>query len=246
MDNYDETNMNGGDCEGHGTHVASLAVGKTYGVAKKATVYSVRVLNCIGVGPWSVIIDGINYAARHASENNHCSVISMSLSGPYMWTANAAISKVVNEMGIPVVVSAGNSQGDACYRSPSSTPEAITVGATNQNDELYLYSNGGSCVDIFAPGDDIEAASHECSNCTTTMSGTSMSTPLVAGAVATVLELEPSLTPAKILQYLTDVATKDAIDLSPLSSSSIMKETPNRLLFTKGTCNMSCITRRGK
>jgi len=55
MDEYLSESRFGADCEGHGTHVASLAAGKTFGAAKKATIYSVRVLNCTNFGPWSIL-----------------------------------------------------------------------------------------------------------------------------------------------------------------------------------------------
>ena len=84
VDNYYGTNQTGRDCDGHGTLVASLACGKHYG-AKKANCYSIRVMHCFGPTPWSIIIDGLNYAATNIINKNPRSpaVISMSLRGPY-------------------------------------------------------------------------------------------------------------------------------------------------------------------
>ncbi|XP_041379535.1 LOW QUALITY PROTEIN: proteinase R-like, partial [Gigantopelta aegis] len=82
VDNYYGTNQTGRDCRGHGTHVASLACGKNYGVAKKANCYSVRVLGCTGRAPWSIVIDGLNYVATNITNKNphRPTIISMSLS----------------------------------------------------------------------------------------------------------------------------------------------------------------------
>ena len=66
VDSATGSNQQGRDCHGHGTHVASLAAGRVYGAAKKARIYSVRVLNCYGGTPWSIIISGINYAVQKA------------------------------------------------------------------------------------------------------------------------------------------------------------------------------------
>lgn len=233
------SNQRGADCHGHGTHVASLAVG-TYGVARNAKVYSVRVLDCTNVAPWSYVIDGIDYATRHANKSGRSSVISISIGGPSSPTVNAAVKNAV-AAGVPVVVAAGNSNADACLMSPAGAPEAITVGGTANGDGIYHYSNGGSCIDIFAPGTSILGASYMCAYafCTLYRSGTSMAAPLVSGVVATLLGRNPSLTPGQVNHTLITTSTKDALNLRRLPDD-IEAVTPNRLLYIAGSINEVC------
>ena len=109
---------------------------------KKANCYSVRVLNCSGLAPWSVIIDGLNSAAINITSKTpqRPAIISMSLSGPYSSAVNNVSSNIIN-MGIPIIASASNRRGDACDRSPASAPDVITVASSAQGDQLYTYRN---------------------------------------------------------------------------------------------------------
>ena len=220
-------NRTGRDCDGHGTHVASLAAGKTYGAAKKARLYSIRVLDCYGFGPYSTIVSGLDYAARVIAERRRPAVVSMSLSGWFSRTLDTALTRLYNQ-GIIIVVAAGNDLSNACRRSPASSDKVITVAGTDINDRLYMYSNLGPCVDIFAPGYYILAASYSCDTCTTYMSGTSMSAPKVSGAAAIHLESNATLTPDDMKTLLTSTATPDVINFG---SSSYESTTPNKLLY---------------
>ena len=246
VDSATGSNEQGSDCRGHGTHVASLAAGRVYGAAKKARIYSVRVLSCYGGAPWSTVVSGINYAVEKASETGRPSVISMSLGGPYSRSLNLAVANAVNgneDLGIPgvtVVVSAGNTYfSDACNRSPASTPEAITVGSSTIENQLSYFTNIGPCIDIFAPGSDIYAASYSCETCYTYKSGTSMATPLVSGVVAIMLGRQPQLTLAEVHQLMIDNSIKDSLNFS--NNHILLDTTPNRLLHIQGkltVCNV--------
>ncbi|GBG29584.1 Subtilisin-like protease 2 [Hondaea fermentalgiana] len=173
------------DMHGHGTHCASTAAGATLGVAPKAEVVSVKVLNANGSGSTSSVIRGIQWAVEDAGET--AAVISLSLGGGYSTAMNAAVESA-SELHF-VAVAAGNANKDACLVSPASAAGAVfTVGATDRNDRRSSFSNYGPCVDIFAPGTSVKGAWIPGSASTKTISGTSMATPQVAGLAAQALE----------------------------------------------------------
>ena len=241
IDNTTGSNEQGRDCHGHGTHVASLAAGRIYGGAKKARIYSVRVLNCNGKGPSSTAISGINYAVQKARETGRPSVISMSLGGYYTYSVDMAIANAVNgnasfDMpGVPVVIAAGNCHDSACRCSLASTSEAIIVGASTRGSQLPYFTNVGPCVDMFAPGTDIYAASYLCKTCYTYKNGTSMSTSLVSGAVAIMLGRQPHLTALEVHELVIRDSIKDALNFSTYDVySPYIDSTPNRLLHIQG------------
>ena len=215
------------DCDGHGTHVAGLAGGITYGVAKDSTLYSVRVLDCSGSAPVSIVLDGINYAALQILFSDRPGIINLSLgsSRSFSQVQNDVVRAVSLEDLVHIVMAAGNDNIDACIGDPT---DVIEVGATDIYDSRAWFSNFGACVDIFAPGADITSASLDCDYCIVAYSGTSMATPITAGVVATILEANPTMTPAEMAQYLIDTATQDVLtDVGPGS--------PNRLLYAQGT-----------
>ncbi|MGA1687103.1 MAG: S8 family serine peptidase, partial [Ilumatobacteraceae bacterium] len=178
------------DCDGHGTHVASTAAGTNYGIATAATIVPVRVLDCWGSGTTSGVVEGLEWVADYDLAGKQ-GVVNMSLGGGASTALDAAVENLV-DAGIVVVVAAGNSNDDACYYSPAREATAITVGATASDDARSYFSNIGSCVDLFAPGSSIEAASITGPADTITLSGTSMAAPHVAGAAALVRTQYPN------------------------------------------------------
>jgi len=220
------------DCQGHGTHVASTAVGTSFGVATDALVVPVRALDCGGSGSNSQVIAGLNYIASYPL-NGKRAVVNMSLGGSASTALDSAIATLISQ-GIVVVAAAGNdgrsldlSERDACNYSPARVTAALTVGATDDSDRRALFSNYGPCVDIFAPGYDIEGASNSSPSDSVTKSGTSMATPHVAGAVAIALTTFPSASPTQVAAILTSDATPDIVSDSGAS-------TPNLLLMVAG------------
>jgi subtilisin family serine protease len=220
------------DCQGHGTHVASTAVGTSIGVATDALVVPVRVLDCGGSGSNSQVIAGLSYIASYPL-NGKRAVVNMSLGGSASTALDSAIATLISQ-GIVVVAAAGNdgrsldlSERDACNYSPARVTAALTVGATDDSDRRALFSNYGPCVDIFAPGYDIEGASNSSPSDSVTKSGTSMATPHVAGAVAIALTTFPSASPTQVAAILTSDATPDIVSDSGAS-------TPNLLLMVAG------------
>ncbi|GAB3162471.1 serine protease [Myceligenerans halotolerans] len=198
------------DCNGHGTHVAGTVGGSAYGVAKDVDLVGVRVLDCAGSGTYAGVIDGIDWVtADHTA--GELAVANMSLGGGYSQAVNDAVADSIAD-GVTYALAAGNEYAsDACDTSPASTPEAITVGATQSNDARASYSNIGTCLDIFAPGSDITSAWHTSNSATNTISGTSMASPHVAGAAALITAANPDYTPQQVRDTMVDNATTGAV-----------------------------------
>ena len=111
-------NNKGEDCNGHGTNIASLAGGKSYGVAKGATLHSVRVMDCRGGSSTSLVTQGIYHVVRQVQAKQKSSqrtraIINLSLIGGHSQIMRDAIREAVDS-GILVVAAAGNFYTDAC------------------------------------------------------------------------------------------------------------------------------------
>ena len=212
------------DCHGHGTHVAGTAVGTTYGVAKKASVVAVRVLNCQGSGTNDDLIAGIDWVRANAQKP---AVVNYSIGCQSRCSSQAMDSAVSNlvSSGVQFVQAAGNSSDNACYYSPQGVAAAVTVGNTTSSDARNSSSNYGSCLDIFAPGTSIVSASYSSNTGSATMTGTSMASPHTAGAAAVYLGLNPNATPAQVRDALVNNATTGKV-------TNLGTGSPNRLLYT--------------
>jgi PKD repeat protein len=209
------------DCNGHGTHVAGTIGGSTWGVAKAVTLHAVRVLDCGGSGTYEGVIAGVDWVtANHVKP----AVANMSLGGGASQAVDDAVTASIAS-GVVYALAAGNDSGDACTKSPARTPNAITVGATEINDARASYSNYGTCVDIFGPGTNITSAWYSGDTATNTISGTSMASPHVAGAVALYLSSNPTASPEQVASVLTNLASVGKVT-SPGAGS------PNLLLYT--------------
>lgn len=212
------------DMHGHGTHVAGTIGSKTYGVAKKVEIVGVGVLGPLGTGRTSDIIKGIEYAVeqhkkavKEGKKGFKGSTINLSIGGGALNAMDAASSAAV-DAGIHVVVAAGNENDDSCLYLPSRSDKVITVGATDKNDKRYELSNFGKCVDINAPGVDVESIG--LAESPDKKTGTSMASPHIAGLIAYFLSLQPDVNsefggklvaPKDMKSRLIDYATKDVI-----------------------------------
>ncbi|MFE0173947.1 S8 family peptidase [Streptomyces sp. NPDC059002] len=209
------------DGNGHGTHVATTIAGKTYGVAKKAKIVAVRVLDNNGSGTTAGVIAGIDWVTKNHAAGAPA-VANMSLGGGASTTLDNAVKNSIAD-GVTYAVAAGNDGANAANSSPARVPAAITVGATSNTDAKASWSNYGSVLDIFAPGVNIKAGWNTGDTATNTISGTSMATPHVAGAAAVYLAGHTSATPAQVSSALVNGATPNVVT-SPGSGS------PNKLL----------------
>lgn len=128
------------DCHGHGTHVAAIAGGLTYGVAKNVSLHPVRVLDCSGRAILSNILSGMDWVAKNAIRP---AVVHMSIEGNYNGALNTAVETMVRTNGIHVVTSSGNSARDACNASPASASSGITVAAVDSGLRRWSMGNYG-------------------------------------------------------------------------------------------------------
>ncbi|MFI7358619.1 S8 family serine peptidase [Streptomyces avidinii] len=212
---------NGADCNGHGTHVAGTVGGETFGVAHKVSLVSVRVLGCDGRGPWSGIIAGLDWVANNARQP---AVLNASLGGDRFEPVNDATNALFNR-GVLPIVAAGNDNIDARRVSPASTPNAVTVGATNRFDQETDFSNWGEALDLYAPGQDVISARN--GGGSVSLSGTSMAAPHVAGVAALYKAAHPTATPTEVANFIKNEATEDVIQ-------NLSDNGPDKLLFTNG------------
>ena len=191
------------DCNWHGTHVAGIVGGQTTGVAKAVKLHSVRVLDCMASGTVSGLIAGLDWvtANRVLPAVANVSVVT----GSSLAVTDAVNSAVAS--GVTVVVAAGNNADDACTTSPANAPNALTVGASTSLDAQASFSNYGICVDIMAPGENVTSSFYSNDIDLMPASGTSMSSPHVAGAAALYLQNNPAAAPASVTQAIVGGAT---------------------------------------
>jgi subtilisin family serine protease len=210
------------DGNGHGTHVAGTIAGTAHGVAKKAAIVAVRVLDDNGSGTTEQVVAGIDWVTKN---HKGPSVANMSLGGGADPALDAAVAKAIAS-GVTFAVAAGNESADAGQNSPARVPEAITVASSTKDDAQSDFSNFGSVVDLYAPGSDITSDWNDSDQGTRTISGTSMATPHVTGAAAVYLAGHPDATPAQVASALTDGATSDKIsDPSSGTANKLLKVT---------------------
>ncbi|MBB6081214.1 subtilisin family serine protease [Streptomyces paradoxus] len=207
------------DGNGHGTHVAGTIAGTAHGVAKKAKIVAVRVLDDNGSGTTEQVIAGIDWVAKN---HQGPSVANMSLGGGADPAIDEAVKKAI-AAGVTFGVAAGNDSADAGQGSPARVADAITVASSTKDDKQSDFSNFGSVVDIYAPGSDVTSAWNDSDEGTKTISGTSMATPHVVGAAAVYLAGHKDATPDQVAKALTGGATPDKI-------SNPSQGTANKLL----------------
>ena len=128
-----------------------------------------------------------------------------------------------------------------CSYSPGASPNALTVGGSERSDDVYLTffdgTNYGRCVDIFAPGQDVQSAGISSNDAVNTMSGTSQATPIVSGAAAVYWNMDKTATPLDIKDTITSTCTHHHLRINGAVSPSFADQTPNCLLFIGNPVN---------
>ncbi|KAK6443079.1 proteinase B [Oleoguttula sp. CCFEE 5521] len=229
------------DTIGHGTHCAGIAAGRRHGIAKRAIVVALKPLDR-DHSRMSNVLKAIEYVVdRHVASKSRRgykgAVANMSIgTAQRVQLLNDAVDTAVRG-GVHFAVAAGNGNEDACEYSPAGASLAITVGASTIRDERANFSNHGNCIDVFAPGLDIESTWIGSRNATHILEGTSMASPHIAGLVAYLLSLQPSshsayalhgsLGPAKMKAMVRSLATVGALAKLP-------EETANLLAYNGG------------
>lgn len=221
-DYYDHAGGGALDDHGHGTHVSGTIGGTRYGVAKKVTLYSVKVLTG-GTGSDSGVISGVDWVVARHKRSGRPSVINMSLGGGASPALDASICRAI-EAGVVVVVASGNDSSAACRYSPARVLQAVGTAASDRTDGQASFSNWGACVSIYAPGVDVLSARK--GGGSTTMSGTSMASPHAAGAAALCLARLPGEPASRIKECIVSMASVGR--LHGIGSGS-----PNSLLYVR-------------
>ncbi len=234
------------DDNGHGTHVCGIASGngRYKGIAPSSNIVMLKVLNESGQGNASDVINGIQWIANNHKRYN-IKVVNMSI-GTSAPVKNDPLVEAVErlwDMGITVVAAAGNNGPQSgTISSPGTSKKIITVASSDDEKFNTIFSGRGPtsrCIikpDILAPGSSIISCPSS-DGSYKKLSGTSMSTPMISGAIALLLEKEPRLSPDDIKYMLK------------LSSTSLNMP-PNRqgwgLLNVENLLNMEAVYVRNK
>ncbi|KKA30987.1 hypothetical protein TD95_002943 [Thielaviopsis punctulata] len=222
------------DREGHGTHVAGTIISRTWGVAKKGRVVSVKIMDT-DTDSMSTVLDGFNWAVHnitHTPSRLATSTINMSLGGFRSRTLNRLVSAAF-AMGIPTVASAGNNAMDVYFVSPAGCPDAISVGAMDVRGRMWVWSNYGPLLDVLAPGVEIYSLATPGSMLGdrranvpfVALSGTSMAAPHITGLALYLRSTDPKLdTAAKLKKRIIEISRKGTLTL-------MAENTPNRMAY---------------
>ncbi|QPP08806.1 S8 family peptidase [Streptomyces bathyalis] len=218
---FDAFGGDGKDENGNGTAMAGIVGGTEHGVAKKATMISVKVLDAEAGGTIAGVLDGIDWITKHASGPSVANVV---IGVPASDVLDDAVRNSIAS-GVTYSLEAGADSADVADSSPARVAEGITVGSSDCGDKVAPFSNHGQGMDIYAPGVDITTDSP--GGGTQTISGTTASGAHASGAAALHLGRHPRATPGEVGKALDRAAAVGVLTGVPNSA------TPNKLLQVK-------------
>jgi subtilisin family serine protease len=247
----DGTEVKAYDDQGHGTHCAGITAGTGApdylykGVAPKAQLVGVKVLDSGGSGSFATVMAGMEWTVEKKNVFN-IRAASMSLGGPgaIEWTSSEeeSVNRMGNEMmreGVALFIAAGNSAFSAQIGTPGSAEDVITVGALDKNTAIAVYSSQGPTEEnrvkpnIAFVGSNVMAPDFNTGDGYTGKSGTSMATPGAAGLAALMYQANPDLSPFDIRNIMQETATYRRCDYmfanEPCAEDAIPKNRQNNV-----------------
>src|SRR2546425_1108304 len=217
---YNNAGGDGQDCSGHGTAVAGIVGSATYGVAKRVFLHGVRIGDCRGNASTSQIIAGLDWVTA----NHQTPAVA---NYPVQTAPSAPLATAIKSLwgpGVVVGTTAGNHTEDACLEGSGATPFA--VAASTRTDAIASFSNFGSCVKIYAPGENIKST--WLGGSTNTVSGTSFAAPHVTAVAALYKATFGDAPSDTVAKWILNNATAGVITGDPPG-------TPNLLLYSPAT-----------
>jgi len=217
------------DADGHGTHIAGIAAAiddddGLIGVAAGAPIHDFRVLDENGEADFSTVIAAVEVITKRKLDDPQTPiVVNISFGADVGTSAYNGLDEAIEasiDAGVVYVIAAGNDDVDVANVTPAHVAKAITVGSVDDKKKFSSFSNYGSLIDLFAPGEDIESLSPDHTKIVI-MTGTSMAAPHVTGAAALYLELNPNDSPEEVRDELVDMGI-DKVKKAPGGTTTIM------------------------
>ena len=214
------------DDNGHGTHCAGITAGtgapnyQHIGVAPRANLVGVKVLDGGGSGSFAAVMAGMQWTVdkRHEFNIRAASMSLGALTGAIEWTSSEeeSVNRMANEMmraGVTLFIAAGNSGGTATIGTPGSAEDVITVGSLDKDTSIAIYSSQGPTEEgrvkpnIAFVGSSVNAPDANTGDGYVALSGTSMATPGAAGVAVLMYQANPDLSPFDIRNIMQETST---------------------------------------